>query len=222
MPLSGVRALALDFLTKQPDGHRLILNRLCGSPIRRIRSRCPSRDALVEHFRSALKAGNFTPEDLYLRFGGRVPILTAEGEVDFFWRQVFDLIPLQIGVSHLVSARSRSMVFSNHAWNDYAGAPGLSRMERLHPDDRPAVKAAIAQANGAPWSVSYRMRGADGKYRHFDSSAIPHYFQDGRLAGYIGWNWPAPVAPPWDLYCSSGEFQWVLEFKSTTTSNAAL
>jgi PAS domain-containing protein len=215
--------LALDYLSKESDGHRLILAGLGGFPIRRRRRSCWH---LVEYFRVALVAGEYTPEDLYSCFGGRVPIFTAEGDVDPFWRATFDSMPQQIGVSagkgsHRLG-HSLAQAFFNRAWID---CMGVARFwgEHLDPDDLPMVEAASVRANGGPWSISYRLRGADGKYRRFHSSVIPHFDADGRLAGSIGWNVPAPVAPPWDLYCSDGEFQWVLaECKSTTSFSAAL
>jgi hypothetical protein len=216
--------LALDSLSREPDAHPLILDALCRTPTGR-RRRYSLRDAWVDHLVIALKDGDLTPEDLYLRFGGRVPIFTAEGGLAPFWRKIFDSMPLPIGVSagkgsHRLG-HSLAQAFFNRAWIEYTGVAGFWG-EHLDPDDLPVVEGGFALANGGRWACRYRLRGADGQYRCFDSLLIPHFDADGRLAGYIGWNVPASSTPPLDLYCSSGESWLLAECKSTTSFSAAL
>jgi PAS domain S-box-containing protein len=71
-------------------------------------------------------------------------------------------------------------------FEDVQAQPGLW-MERLHPEDRERVAAAVAaRARGGAMGVEYRWMCADGRYRHFLDQAVMLSGDDGRPAEYAG------------------------------------
>lgn len=56
-----------------------------------------------------------------------------------------------------------------------------SFMARLHPDDLPAVQAAVQQtlATGVAYDITYRARTNDGTYRLIHAIGKPFYDEDG-------------------------------------------
>jgi PAS domain S-box-containing protein len=60
-------------------------------------------------------------------------------------------------------------------------------MDRLHPDDRPRVTAALAsRREGRGYAVEYRWLTADGQYRHFLDQAVLLRDTHGRPLEYAG------------------------------------
>jgi diguanylate cyclase (GGDEF)-like protein/PAS domain S-box-containing protein len=89
--------------------------------------------------------------------------------------------------------REGSCSFVNQAWEDYTGRNlenerGSRWLESVHPDDRPKLERAWAEALGLRrvFETQYRMRRADGAYGWIHHSATPVNDEDGRLAGYLG------------------------------------
>ncbi|WUI04496.1 SpoIIE family protein phosphatase [Spirillospora sp. NBC_00431] len=69
-------------------------------------------------------------------------------------------------------------------WEEYRGE-GWSNV--LHPDDRePALRSWAETCRQArPWHYTYRVRGRDGRYRHFDVHAAP-VFEDDVVVEWVG------------------------------------
>ena len=86
------------------------------------------------------------------------------------------------------------MVYNNPALADLLGyAPGeldgASRLDLVHPDDRPAAADLLARsaAERRGWSeVVFRWRHKDGSYRHLETNAVPTLDPDGRPTGFQG------------------------------------
>ncbi len=83
--------------------------------------------------------------------------------------------------------------YVNAPWVDYTGCPveaalGEGWLASLHPGDRRRWRKhfAGAKARGARFSVEYRLRGADGRYRWMLDQALPRFAGDGVLQGYVG------------------------------------
>lgn len=60
--------------------------------------------------------------------------------------------------------------------------------QSIHPDDLPILKAVFldAQDKQKPFSVTYRLRMADGSYVWIDCQAMPHVSDGGVFLGFIG------------------------------------
>ncbi|MFI0412343.1 SpoIIE family protein phosphatase [Actinomadura sp. 3N508] len=73
---------------------------------------------------------------------------------------------------------------TGQSWEEYRG-DGWSDV--LHPDDRAAALRSWTEAcaEGRPWHYTYRVRGRDGEYRHYDVQAAP-VFEDGEVVEWVG------------------------------------
>jgi len=110
-----------------------------------------------------------------------------ESEARF--RGIADSSPALIWMSDAEGARS----YVNAPWVDYTGCPveaalGEGWLSSLHPGDRRRWRKhfAGARSRGARFSVEYRLRGADGRYRWMLDQALPRFAGDGVLQGYVG------------------------------------
>ena len=110
-----------------------------------------------------------------------------ESEARF--RGIADSSPALIWMSDAEGARS----YVNAPWVDYTGCPveaalGEGWLSSLHPGDRRRWRKhfAGARARGARFSVEYRLRAADGRYRWMLDQALPRFARDGALQGYVG------------------------------------
>ena len=67
-------------------------------------------------------------------------------------------------------------------------APAVLRRMPIHPEDRPAVRAAwrAALAAGTPYEAEFRMRRADGVWRWFVVRGLPARGADGAIQRWIG------------------------------------
>jgi signal transduction histidine kinase/CheY-like chemotaxis protein len=67
---------------------------------------------------------------------------------------------------------------------------GWGWRDSLHPDDRPAAAQAWAQAvaNKTLYEIEYRLRIADGYYRHTVARGVPVVEQDGGIREWVGMN----------------------------------
>ena len=75
---------------------------------------------------------------------------------------------------------------TGYQFEDVQAQPGLW-MERLHPEDRQRVTAAIAaRADGGALGVEYRWMCADGAYKHFLDQAVMLRGDDGAPMEYAG------------------------------------
>jgi PAS domain S-box-containing protein len=75
---------------------------------------------------------------------------------------------------------------TGYAFEDVQASPNLW-IERLHPDDRRRVAAAMAdRPRGRSLSVEYRWQCADGQYRHFLDQAVLLRDGEGRPVEYAG------------------------------------
>jgi PAS domain S-box-containing protein len=75
---------------------------------------------------------------------------------------------------------------TGYAFEDVQASPDLW-IERLHPDDRRRVAAAMAdRPRGRSLSVEYRWQCADGQYRHFLDQAVLLRDGEGRPVEYAG------------------------------------
>ena len=63
-------------------------------------------------------------------------------------------------------------------------------MDQIHPEDRSRVDEElerILEASVASWKVEYRMRAADGTYRHWvDQGTVTEHTEDGRTRVGVG------------------------------------
>ncbi|GKS58019.1 hypothetical protein YTPLAS18_15460 [Nitrospira sp.] len=78
-------------------------------------------------------------------------------------------------------------------WMDYTGGRredhlGDGWLRLIHPDDEPSVITAWRDAvsTGTPYSVEYRLRGADGVYRWFLAKASPQRDASGTIVKWFG------------------------------------
>jgi len=92
-----------------------------------------------------------------------------------------------------VADATRQRTFFNKAWLTFTGRPldeqvGERWAEGLHPRDRERCLAQYGKAFDArePFTLHYRLRRYDGVYRLIVDIGGPRFYQDGRLAGFIG------------------------------------
>ena len=82
--------------------------------------------------------------------------------------------------------------FFNKTWLDFTGRTmqqelGYGWMEDVHPEDRERTLADYSSSFAARGrcEIEYRLRRADGQYRHVMCSGTPHLDPEGVFAGYI-------------------------------------
>lgn len=94
--------------------------------------------------------------------------LTPEGTPSYFNKRVTDQIGLTVDD---LTAPDRSL-----------------RLESVHPDDRPAVQAALARSlqTGEPFGLKYRQRRGGADYRWTEGRAEPLRDADGRIVQWYG------------------------------------
>lgn len=78
-------------------------------------------------------------------------------------------------------------------WCDFTGRTveetlGWGWLEDVHPDDRYASRCIWEQAlaTGELYVAEYRLRGKDGKYRHFHARGVPVFAEDGSVREWVG------------------------------------
>jgi PAS domain S-box-containing protein len=83
--------------------------------------------------------------------------------------------------------------FLSQRWFDYTGRTpeqdlGRGWLELIHPDDAEAAGAIYSAACDAhqPFSLDYRLRDRNGRYRWAIDAGAPRFDRDGALIGYIG------------------------------------
>jgi PAS domain S-box-containing protein len=117
----------------------------------------------------------------------RVEAELRESEARF--RTLSDSAPSLIWMS----SADGSCLYVNRAWCAYTGqtleqACGDGWASCVHPDDRAGVleRQDDAFEQVAAFSVEFRLRRADGEYRHVLNHAVPRRGDDGSLVGYVG------------------------------------
>lgn len=106
------------------------------------------------------------------------------------FRNMADHAPVMVWVTESNGSTS----YLSKSWYEFTGEslqPGseLCRMEVVHPEDRPRVQAALAEAgkNRGTLRIEYRMRGPESQYRWVIDSATPRFSTGGTdFLGHIG------------------------------------
>lgn len=100
-----------------------------------------------------------------------------------------DALPAMVWMADRAGRRT----FVNRRWLDFTGRALEDELQdgwraRVHPDDLPALDAAVAEAarRGAGLEVEYRLRRADGEYRWVVDRGVPRRDPGGDLLGHIG------------------------------------
>jgi two-component system, sensor histidine kinase PdtaS len=88
---------------------------------------------------------------------------------------------------------TRARDWVNRAWLEFTGRAleeelGFGWTDALHPDDRDGCLEAYGKAfaRGEPFSLTYRLRRADGSFRWILDNARPFKNEAGRLCGCLG------------------------------------
>jgi len=105
-------------------------------------------------------------------------------------------------VAHLIDSlpnpvwrtdRDGNCTYVNQAWLEFTGRPRAAELGRawahdVHPDDLQQCLAEVARASvqRAPFSLEYRMKHKDGRYRWLRDHAEPVYDHEGEFQGYLG------------------------------------
>lgn len=83
--------------------------------------------------------------------------------------------------------------YLSQRWYDYTGRTpqqdlGNGWLDNIHPDDRDYVEASFgaARAAGAPYSVDFRLRRADGSFCWCIDAGMPRIGDDGQAVGFVG------------------------------------
>lgn len=105
------------------------------------------------------------------------------------FKQIADGAPVSLWRSDLTMACE----WANSAWLEFTGCPlddvlGFGWMNVLHPEDRDACVQAYGDAflKRQPFSFTYRMRRADGRFRWVLNQARPLTDERGQIEGYFG------------------------------------
>ncbi len=79
------------------------------------------------------------------------------------------------------------LAFLGHSENE----PGEWWRDHIHPEDRNRARTAFLEALRArrAYTVEYRLRRADGVYRHIYSTGVPRSGSNGQFAGITGTSW---------------------------------
>src|SRR5262247_4116924 len=102
--------------------------------------------------------------------------------------RALDLVPTPVRIA----GPDGALTFCNRAWLQLTGGTpdpqdGSDWAHLVHDDDRERYTSEYARAvrGGEPSSLSYRLRGHDGEYRHIRESLRPLTGEDGRSAGFV-------------------------------------
>ena len=105
------------------------------------------------------------------------------------FRTMADTAPVMIWMSDT----EKRGTFFNKGWLDFTGRTleeelGEGWTQSVHPDDLGRCLAVCGGAFRArrPFSIDYRMRKGDGRYRWVLDNGVPRHGPDGTFLGYIG------------------------------------
>ncbi|QCO68518.2 PAS domain S-box protein [Luteimonas yindakuii] len=83
--------------------------------------------------------------------------------------------------------------FMSRGWHEMTGQSeaeslGFGWLDALHPDDLPIARTRLARAQRLvkPFTIDYRVRCRDGRYRWMLDAANPRHAADGSFAGFAG------------------------------------
>jgi len=117
----------------------------------------------------------------------RAELVVRENEDRF--RRLADVLPVGVWMSGVDGAS----VYYNRTWLDLTGRPierelGVGWLEVVHPEDRERCMGTYlrAFAERRPFSMEYRIRRFDGRYRWMLDKGVPRYDVEGAFAGYLG------------------------------------
>ncbi|MDU0370729.1 PAS domain-containing protein [Hymenobacter endophyticus] len=106
-----------------------------------------------------------------------------------YLRQMANNVPSMIWVTDTAG----QCIYLNQQWYDYTGqteATGLGRgwLDAVHPDDLQATYTTFEAAafRQAPFSLLYRLRRQDGRYRWAIDSGLPRFTHTGEFDGFVG------------------------------------
>jgi PAS domain S-box-containing protein len=92
----------------------------------------------------------------------------------------------------VASGADGGATFFNKTWLDFTGltmeqAIGFGWLESVHVEDRERTVADYSRSVAAhgDCEIEYRLRRADGEYRHIICSGVPRFEANGAFAGYI-------------------------------------
>jgi PAS domain S-box-containing protein len=121
-----------------------------------------------------------------LRMRKRAEAALRESEARF--RTLANTAPMMI----VASGPDARATFFNNTWLNFTGRAfeqelGDGWVANLHPEDRGRVLAEYASSFGSrgDCKIEYRLRRADGEYRHVICSGVPRFDPDGAFVGYI-------------------------------------
>ncbi|MBK7899983.1 MAG: PAS domain S-box protein [Azonexus sp.] len=105
------------------------------------------------------------------------------------FRILANSVPVLIWVSDATGTRN----WFGQQWVDFTGCDPNANgpytwSDFIHPEDREAILARIAEAScsGEGFSLEYRLANIDGSFHWVMDSATPRFSDRGELAGYIG------------------------------------
>lgn len=106
-----------------------------------------------------------------------------------YLRQMANNVPSMIWVTDTAG----QCMYLNQQWYSYTGqteATGLGRgwLNAVHPDDLTATCTTFEAATSrqAPFSLLYRLRRQDGRYRWAVDSGLPRFTHSGEFDGFVG------------------------------------
>ncbi|MBX0293090.1 PAS domain-containing protein [Hymenobacter sp. HSC-4F20] len=106
-----------------------------------------------------------------------------------YLRQMADNVPAMIWLTDAAG----QCQYLNRQWYEYTGQTeaeglGLGWLEALHPDDREATRITFQHASEhqAPFSLLYRQRRHDGRYRWAIDTGLPRFSRSGLFEGFVG------------------------------------
>ncbi|WP_185816904.1 PAS domain-containing protein [Hymenobacter metallilatus] len=106
-----------------------------------------------------------------------------------YLRMMADNVPAMIWLTNA----DGNCVYINQQWYEYTGQTeaeglGLGWLTVIHPDDVSAARTTFqdASVSFAPFSVLYRLRRRDGRYRWGLATGFPRFGRQGQFEGYVG------------------------------------
>lgn len=97
-------------------------------------------------------------------------------------------------VSLWLTDTSGNVIFTSNQYKNFIGRDKVEKLggnawfNALHPDDRDYCLTVFEDAFIAykPFSMEYRLRRRDGKYRYFIDRGIPYINDQGKFSGFVG------------------------------------
>ena len=108
---------------------------------------------------------------------------------DDAFREIADAAPVMIWISD----RGKGCVWFNRPWLDFTGRAlaqhvGDGWTEAVHPDDLDRCLRVYGDAfdRRERYHNDYRLRRADGEWRHVEDTGGPRFSDAGEFLGYVG------------------------------------